>query len=175
MPVPTCDYIISIILTPHSNECPKFRTARTGGRVDSARTMVSGFGRSASSKASYLARKQERFDAANAELQQMREAGIIKSTGKLIESPPAPNELIANRDHVFQRMIERNMTLVDCDRIIESSKVALSQWNGGQIVYYSEQDFVAVRSNGAISTLGPLDEGGKKLMEVVKKHGISHS
>ena len=150
-------------------------TARTGGRVDSARTMVSGFGRSASSKASYLARKQERFDAANAELQQMREAGIIKSTGKLIESPPAPNELIANRDHVFQRMIERNMTLVDCDRIIESSKVALSQWNGGQIVYYSEQGFVAVRSNGVISTLGPLDEGGKKLMEVVKKHGISHS
>lgn len=150
-------------------------TARTGGRVDSARTMVSGFGRSARSKASYLARKQERFDAANAELQQMREAGIIKSTGKLIESPPAPNELIANRDHVFQRMIERNMTLVDCDRIIESSKVALSQWNGGQIVYYSEQGFVAVRSNGVISTLGPLDEGGKKLMEVVKKHGISHS
>ena len=150
-------------------------TARTGGRVDSARTMVSGFCRSASSKASYLARKQERFDAANAELQQMREAGIIKSTGKLIESPPAPNELIANRDHVFQRMIERNMTLVDCNRIIESSKVALSQWNGGQIIYYSEQGFVAVRSNGVISTLGPLDEGGKKLMEVVKKHGISHS
>ena len=149
--------------------------AKTGSRADSARTMVSGFGRSASSKASYLARKQERFDAANAELQQMREAGIIKSTGKLIESPPAPNELIANRDHVFQRMIERNMTLVDCDRIIESSKVALSQWNGGQIVYYSEQGFVAVRSNGVISTLGPLDEGGKKLMEVVKKHGISHS
>lgn len=143
--------------------------------MDSARTMVSGFGRSASSKASYLARKQERFDAANAELQQMQEAGIIKSTGKLIESPPTPNELIANRDHVFQRMIERNMTLVDCDRIIESSKIALSQWNGGQIVYYSEQGFVAVRSNGVISTLGPLDEGGKKLMEVVKKHGISHS
>ena len=67
--------------------------------MDSARTMVSGFGRSASSKASYLARKQERFDAANAELQQMQEAGIIKSNGKLIESPPAPNELIANRDH----------------------------------------------------------------------------
>ena len=56
MPVPTCDYIISIILTPHSNECPKFRTARTGGRVDSARTMVFGFGRSASSKATWAAR-----------------------------------------------------------------------------------------------------------------------
>lgn len=146
----------------------------TGGRADSARTSVAGFGRSASSKASFLARKQERFDAANTELQQMREAGIIKSTGKLIESPPAPNELIVIRDHVFQRMIERNMTLADCDKIIESSKVALSQWNGGQTVYYSEQGFVAVRANGVISTLGPLDEGGEKLMEVVKKHGIPH-
>lgn len=146
----------------------------TGGRADSARTSVAGFGRSASSKASFLARKQERFDAANTELQQMRENGIIKSTGKLIEAPSAPNELIVNRDHVFQRMIERNMTLADCDKIIESSKVALSQWNGGQTVYYSEQGFVAVRANGVISTLGPLDEGGKKLMEVAKKHGIPH-
>lgn len=146
----------------------------TGGRADSARTSVAGFGRSASSKASFLARKQEHFDAANTELQQMRENGIIKSTGKLIEAPSAPNELIVNRDHVFQRMIERNMTLADCDKIIESSKVALSQWNGGQTVYYSEQGFVAVRANGVISTLGPLDEGGKKLMEVAKKHGIPH-
>jgi len=146
----------------------------TGGRVDSARTSVPKFGRSEAGKANYTARKQERFDAANKELQQLRDNGTIKSTGKLIESPSAPNELIVNRDHVFQRMIERKMTLADCDKIISASKVALSQWNGGQIVYYSEQGFVAVRSNGVISTLGPLDDGGKKLMEVVEKHGIPH-
>ena len=52
----------------------------TGGRADSARTSVAGFGRSQSSRASFLARKQEHFDAANTELQQMRENGIIKST-----------------------------------------------------------------------------------------------
>ena len=146
----------------------------TGGRVDSARVSVPKFGRSEAGKANYTARKQERFDAANKELQQLRDNGTIKSTGKLIESPSAPNELIVNRDHVFQRMIERKMTLADCDKIISASKVALSQWNGGQIVYYSEQGFVAVRSNGVISTLGPLDDGGKKLMEVVEKHGIPH-
>lgn len=78
------------------------------------------------------------------------------------------------RDHVFERMIERNMTLADCDKIIASSKVALSQWNGGQTVYYSELGFVAVRSNGVISSLGRLDDGGKILMEVVKKHGNPH-
>lgn len=146
----------------------------TGGRVDSARTSVPKFGRSEAGRASYIVQKQTRFDAANKELQQLRDNGTIKSTGKLIESPSAPNELIVDRDHVFQRMIERKMTLTDCDKIISASKVALSQWNGGQIVYYSEQGFVAVRSNGVISTLGPLDDGGKKLMEVVKKHGIPH-
>ena len=154
-------------------ELAGFITA-TGGRADSARTSVPKFGRSEAGKANYTARKQERFDAANKELQQLRDNGTIKSTGKLIESPSAPNELIVNRDHVFQRMIERKMTLADCDKIISASKVALSQWNGGQIVYYSEQGFVAVRSNGVISTLGPLDDGGKKLMEVVEKHGIPH-
>ena len=154
-------------------ELAGFITA-TGGSADSARTSVPKFGRSEAGKANYTARKQERFDAANKELQQLRDNGTIKSTGKLIESPSAPNELIVNRDHVFQRMIERKMTLADCDKIISASKVALSQWNGGQIVYYSEQGFVAVRSNGVISTLGPLDDGGKKLMEVVEKHGIPH-
>ena len=154
-------------------ELAGFITA-TGGRADSARTSVPKFGRSEAGKANYTARKQERFDAANKELQQLRDNGTIKSTGKLIESPSAPNELIVNRDHVFQRMIERKMTLADCDKIISASKVALSQWNGGQIVYYSEQGFVAVRSNGVISTLGPLDDGGKKLMEVDEKHGIPH-
>ena len=154
-------------------ELAGFITA-TGGRADSARTSVPKFGRSEAGKANYTARKQERFDAANKELQQLRDNGTIKSTGKLIESPSAPNELIVNRDHVFQRMIERKMTLADCDKIISASKVALSHWNGGQIVYYSEQGFVAVRSNGVISTLGPLDDGGKKLMEVVEKHGIPH-
>ena len=154
-------------------ELAGFITA-TGGRADSARTSVPKFGRSEAGKANYTARKQERFDAANKELQQLRDNGTIKSTGKLIETPSAPNELIVNRDHVFQRMIERKMTLADCDKIISASKVALSQWNGGQIVYYSEQGFVAVRSNGVISTLGPLDDGGKKLMEVVEKHGIPH-
>ena len=154
-------------------ELAGFITA-TGGRADSARTSVPKFGRSEAGKANYTARKQERFDAANKVLQQLRDNGTIKSTGKLIESPSAPNELIVNRDHVFQRMIERKMTLADCDKIISASKVALSQWNGGQIVYYSEQGFVAVRSNGVISTLGPLDDGGKKLMEVVEKHGIPH-
>lgn len=150
-------------------------TRATGGRVDSARTSVHGFGRSASSKASYAARKQERFNAANTELQQMREAGTIKAKGRLIESPSAPNEINFASDHVLQRWAERGMGPMDAERIIRSSKVAMSQRNGTQTCYYSELGFVAIGQDGNVSSIGPLDEGGKKLMEVVKKHGIPHS
>ncbi len=146
----------------------------TGSRADSSRTMVSGFGRSAASKASFLARKQECFDAANTELQQMREAGTIKARGKLIESPPAPNVLNFASEHVLQRWAERGMGPMDVERIIQSSKVAMSQRNGTQTCYYSELGFAAVGQDGSVSSIGPLDEGGKKLMEVVKKHGLSH-
>ena len=149
-------------------------TRATGGRVDSARTSVHGFGRSASSKASYAARKQEQFNAANTELQQMREAGTIKAKGRLIESPSAPNEINFASDHVLQRWAERGMGPMDAERIIRSSKVAMSQRNGTQTCYYSELGFVAIGQDGNVSSIGPLDEGGKKLMEVVKKHGIPH-
>ena len=146
----------------------------TGGRADSARTSVAGFGRSEAGKASYTARKQERFDSANVELQQMREAGTIKAKGKLIESPPAPNEINFASEHVLQRWAERGMGPMDAERIIRSSKVAMSQRNGTQTCYYSEYGFVAIGQNGNVSSIGPLDEGGQKLMEVVKKHGIPH-
>lgn len=150
-------------------------TRATGGRVDSARTSAHGFGRSEASKASYAARKQERFNAANTELQQMREAGTIKAKGRLIESPSAPNEINFASDHVLQRWAERGMGPMDAERIIRSSKVAMSQRNGTQTCYYSELGFVAIGQDGNVSSIGPLDEGGKKLMEVVKKHGIPHS
>ena len=149
-------------------------TRATGGRVDSARISVHGFGRSEASRASYVALKQERFNAANTELQQMREAGTIKAKGRLIESPSAPNEINFASDHVLQRWAERGMGPMDAERIIRSSKVAMSQRNGTQTCYYSELGFVAIGQDGNVSSIGPLDEGGKKLMEVVKKHGIPH-
>ena len=146
----------------------------TGGRVDSARTSVPKFGRSEAGRASYIVQKQTRFDAANKELQQMREAGTIKAKGKLIESPPAPNEINFASEHVLQRWAERGMGPMDAERIIRTSKIAMSQRNGTQTCYYSEYGFVAIGQDGNVASIGPLDEGGKKLMEVVRKHGIPH-
>lgn len=149
-------------------------TQATGGRVDSARTSVPKFGRSEAGKASYIVQKQTRFDAANKELQQMREAGTIKAKGKLIASTPAPNEINFVSEHVLQRWAERGMGPMDAERIIRTSKIAMSQRNGTQTCYYSEYGFVAIGQDGNVASIGPLDEGGKKLMEVVRKHGIPH-
>ena len=146
----------------------------TGGRVDSARVSVPKFGRSEAGKASYIVQKQTRFDAANKELQQMREAGTIKAKGKLIASPPAPNEINFASEHVLQRWAERGMGPMDAERIIRTSKIAMFQRNGTQTCYYSEYGFVAIGQDGNVASIGPLDEGGKKLMEVVRKHGIPH-
>ncbi len=144
----------------------------TGGRNNSARTSVSGFGRSQASKATAVAKKQERLDAVNNELNQLRQDGIIKSKGNFVLPPAAPENLMFEREHAFQRIIERDMSFTDADKIISHARFALRQQNGKIHAYYSSDGFVAVRSDGTIYSMGHLDEGGKKLMEVAEKYGF---
>lgn len=144
----------------------------TGRRNDSARTSVSGFGRSQASKATAVAKKQERLDAVNNELNQLRQDGIIKSKGNFVLPPAAPENLMFEREHAFQRIIERDMSFTDADKIISHARFALRQQNGKIHAYYSSDGFVAVRSDGTIYSMGHLDEGGKKLMEVAEKYGF---
>lgn len=144
----------------------------TGGRNNSARTSVSGFGRSQASKATAVAKKQERLDAVNNELNQLRQDGIIKSKGNFVLPPAAPENLMFEREHAFQRIIERDMSFTDADKIISHARFALRQQNGKVHAYYSSDGFVAVRSDGTIYSMGRLDEGGEKLMEVAEKYGF---
>lgn len=144
----------------------------TGGRNDSARTSVSGFGHSQASKATALAKRQARLDTVNTELNQLRQDGIIKSKGNFVLPPAAPDALIFERGHVFQRIAEREMSFTDAEKIISDARFALRQQNGKVHAYYSADGFVAVRNDGMIYSMGRLDEGGKKLMEVAKRHGF---
>ena len=144
----------------------------TGGRNNSARTSVSGFGRSQASKATALAKRQARLDTVNTELNQLRQDGIIKSKGNFVLPPAAPDALIFERGHVFQRIAEREMSFTDAEKIISDARFALRQQNGKVHAYYSADGFVAVRNDGMIYSMGRLDEGGKKLMEVAKRHGF---
>ena len=144
----------------------------TGGKLSAARTDVAGFGASEARTTTALAKRQARLDTVNTELNQLRQDGIIKSKGNFVLPPAAPDALIFERGHVFQRIAEREMSFTDAEKIISDARFALRQQNGKVHAYYSADGFVAVRNDGMIYSMGRLDEGGKKLMEVAKRHGF---
>lgn len=144
----------------------------TGGKLSAARTDVAGFGASEARTTTALAKRQARLDTVNTELNQLRQGGIIKSKGNFVLPPAAPDALIFERGHVFQRIAEREMSFTDAEKIISDARFALRQQNGKVHAYYSADGFVAVRNDGMIYSMGRLDEGGKKLMEVAKRHGF---
>ncbi len=143
----------------------------TGGRVDSARASVPKFGRSEASKASYTARKQERLDAVNKDLTVLRESGKIKLTGVAV-SPPAIPDVLNFEGHALEQMGKRQISLAQANEIAEHAVLAIRQRNGTQHSYYSDKGFIVIRQDGSIGTVGWLDDGGKQVVEVMKKHGF---
>lgn len=143
----------------------------TGGRVDSVRTSVPKFGRSEASRASYTARKQERLDAVNKELTALRESGKIKLTGVAV-SPPAIPDVLNFEGHALEQMGKRQISLAQANEIAEHAVLAIRQRNGTQHSYYSDKGFIVIRQDGSIGTVGWLDDGGKQVVEVMKKHGF---
>nr|DAG24853.1 MAG TPA: minor capsid protein [Caudoviricetes sp.] len=146
-------------------------TKATGGRVDSARTSVPKFGRSEAGRASYAARKQERLDAVNKDLTALRESGKIKLTGVAV-SPPAIPDVLNFEGHALEQMGKRQISLAQANEIAEHAVLAIRQRNGTQHSYYSDKGFIVIRQDGSIGTVGWLDDGGKQVVEVMKKHGF---
>ena len=146
-------------------------TAKTGGRVDSARVSVAGFGRSASGKATWVAKKQERLDAVNNDLTELRQSGKIRMTGTAVVPPSLPNELNFE-GHSLEQMAKRQISLVQANEIAEHAILAIRQRNGTQHSYYSDKGFIVIKQDGSIGTVGWLDDGGKQIVEVMKKHGF---
>ena len=145
-------------------------TQATGGRVDSARVSVPKFGRGEAGRASYTARKQERLDAVNKELTALRESGKIKLTGVAV-SPPAIPDVLNFEGHALEQMGKRQISLAQANKFAENAILAVSQRNGTQHAYYSDEGFIVIRTNGGIATVGWLDDAGKKVVEVMKKYG----
>lgn len=143
----------------------------TGGRVDSARTSVPKFGRSEASRASYAVRKQERLDAVNNDLTSLRENGKIKLTGTAV-SPPTIPDTLNFEGHALEQMGKRQISLAQANEIAEHAILAIRQRNGTQHSYYSDKGFIVIKQDGSIGTVGWLDEGGKQVVEVMKKHGF---
>ena len=143
----------------------------TGGRADSARTSVAGFGRSESSKAMWAVKRQERLDAVNNDLTALRQSGKIKLTGTAVPTPALPNTL-SFEGHAIEQMGKRQISLAQANEIAEHAILAISQRNGTQHAYYSEKGFIVIRQDGSIGTVGWLDDAGKQIVEVMKQHGF---
>lgn len=147
---------------------------QTGLDRDGFRSQAEGFGRSQAAKSTAQAKVQKRLDSVNEELQQLRENGKIKTKGKAVKPPPAPKVLQFN-DHTKIRMEERGISESDIREIMQNAILAIRQRNGAQYSYYSEKGFVTVSTDGEVRTAGWLDEGGKLVVEVMKKHGFGKS
>ena len=144
---------------------------QTGLIKDTFRSQAEGFGRRQAAKATAQAKVQKRLDSVNEELQRLRENGKIKIKGKAVKSPPIPRILQFN-EHTKDRMEERGISETDVKEIMQNAMLAIRQRNGDQHSYYSEKGFVTISTGGEVRTVGWLDEGGKTLVEVIKKHGF---
>ena len=144
---------------------------QTGRHKQQLRETVPGFGRSEASSAVWAAKREAQLAAANAGLQQLREAGIIKTTGTVV-LPPALPETLRFDGHALQRIAERNISFSQAEQFAKQAKFAIRQRNGTQHAYYSEQGFIVIRTDGGVATVAWLDDAGKKLVEEMKSHGF---
>lgn len=144
---------------------------QTGRQKQQLRETVPGFGHSEASSAVWAARRQAQLEAANAELQQLREAGIIKTTGTAVLPPPI-HETLSFEGHALERIAERGISFAQAEQFAKQAKFAIRQRNGNQHSYFAENGFIVIRKNGAIATVGWLDEAGKKIVEVMKNYGF---
>lgn len=138
----------------------------------SERITLQKWNRSEASKSTYAAGVQKNLDSATLELKNLKESGILRAKGEFVNIPPITKKLDFSNNHLQKRMEERNLKKEDVISIAQNAKCALKQRNGTQYVYYSENGFVAIQTDGMINSAGELDDGGKALMEVAEKHGL---
>lgn len=157
-------------LTRLNQEYTRFNKAM-GFKSRAERLEVIGWGRSQAGKASAAAQLENRLNSANEELKTLRESGKIRVKGTLAKVDKVPSELTFG-EHALKRMKEREISENDAYDIVNNALIVILQRNGTQRVYYSEKGFIAVQADGSVSSVGPLDDGGKMVLEVAKKYGF---
>lgn len=145
--------------------------SETGGKVNGARTGVSGFGRSQASKATLSAKISERIDVVNNGLNRLRENGTIRMTGTAVLPPPVPESLHFGQ-HSLSQMVDRKISLIEAEGFAESAIMAVRQRSGQQYAYYSDKGFIVIGSDGIVATVGYLDAAGIEIVKEMKKHGF---
>ena len=149
----------------------------TGGRVDSARTSVAGFGRSESSKAAWAAKGYEKQQKDAIIIENLRTAAKLPKTAAIHLKPTAINidSLTFDDAHINQER-SHNVSEKQAKQYIRDAKISVTVWNGQFERYYGAEGSAYVRTGtNEIRTAfsrDQYDENTTALVKEMKKNGL---
>ena len=149
----------------------------TGGRADSARTSVAGFGRSESSKASWAAKGYEKQQKDAIIIENLRTAAKLPKTAAIHLKPTAINidSLTFDDAHINQER-SHNVSEKQAKQYIRDAKISVTVWNGRFERYYGAEGSAYVRTGtNEIRTAfsrDQYDENTTALVKEMKKNGL---
>ena len=110
-----------------------------------------------------------RFFEANKKFIQLQKEGKIRAKGTLVP-PPRNKKIIESNDHAMTSLAKRNMTQNDAQNIVDNALFALEQRKGQQHSFYSKKGYAVVNTEGLLTSVGWLDDGGDFLYTEVSKY-----
>lgn len=149
----------------------------TGGRNNSARTSVSGFGRSQASKATARAKAYEKEQERAILIERLRNAGNLPKTAQIHLTPTAidVDSLGFDGEHINGQR-EHGVTSAQAKEWIKNAKISITVWNQHYERYIGEEGAVYVNlEQNEIRTAFSSDEfegALPTLIEEMRKNGL---
>ena len=149
----------------------------TGGRNNSARTSVSGFGRSQASKATARAKAYEKEQERAILIERLRNAGNLPKTAQIHLTPTAIDvDSLGFDDEHINRQREHGVTSAQAKEWIKDAKISITVWNQHYERYIGEEGAVYVNlEQNEIRTAFSSDEfegALPTLIEEMRKNGL---
>lgn len=149
----------------------------TGGRADSARTSVAGFGRSEARRATWAAKGYEKQQKDVIIIENLRTAAKLPKAAVIHLKPTAINvdSLTFDDAHVNQER-SHNISEKQAKQYIRDAKISVTVWNGQFERYYGTEGSAYVRTGtNEIRTAyssAEYTENLNALIEEMKKNGL---
>ena len=149
----------------------------TGGRNNSARTSVSGFGRSQASKATARAKAYEKEQERAILIERLRNAGNLPKTAQIHLTPTAIDvDSLGFDDEHINGQREHGVTSAQAKEWIKNAKISITVWNQHYERYIGEEGAVYVNlEQNEIRTAFSSDEfegALPTLIEEMRKNGL---
>lgn len=109
------------------------------------------------------------FYNANSAIKTLRSTNVIRATGTVTNAPKG-RLIVEINQHAHEAMQRRGITQEMAQSIINNAQFALKQRKGAQYSFYSSDGYAVLDNDGMLTSIGQLDEGGKKLYDEVMKY-----